>query len=76
MPPAAPDDAELGAWLHLLHSPGVGREAARRLLARFLSPQAAIDEIRRCSGTQFDPAIVEAFLRCQPEMEQAGRWNA
>ena len=33
---------ELGAWLHLLHSPGVGREAARRLLARFLSPQAAI----------------------------------
>jgi DNA processing protein len=42
MPPAAPDDAELGAWLHLLHSAGVGREAARRLLARFLSPQAAI----------------------------------
>ncbi len=33
---------ELGAWLHLLHSPGVGREAARRLLARFRSPQAAI----------------------------------
>jgi len=47
MPPVALeaatlDDAELGAWLHLLHSPGVGREAARRLLARFLSPQAAI----------------------------------
>lgn len=42
---AAPalDDAELGAWLHLLMSPGVGRETARRLLARFLSPQAAID---------------------------------
>ena len=36
-------DTELGAWLHLLHSPGVGREAARRLLARFGSPQAAID---------------------------------
>ena len=52
MPPAAPDDAELGAWLHLLHSPGVGREAARRLLARFLSPQAAIaapvDALRDC----------------------------
>ena len=36
-------DTELGAWLHLLHSPGVGREAARRLLARFGSPQAAIN---------------------------------
>jgi len=52
MQPAAPDDAELGAWLHLLHSPGVGREAARRLLARFLSPQAAIaapvDALREC----------------------------
>ena len=46
------DDAELGAWLHLLHSPGVGREAARRLLARFGSPQAAIasavDQLREC----------------------------
>lgn len=41
-PAPALDDAELGAWLHLLHSPGVGREAARRLLARFGSPQAAI----------------------------------
>ncbi len=36
------DAAELAAWLHLLHSPGVGREAARRLLARFLSPAEAI----------------------------------
>ncbi len=35
-------DDELDAWLHLLHSPGVGRESARRLLARFGSPQAAI----------------------------------
>ena len=34
---------ELCAWLHLLHSPGVGREAARRLLARFGSPRAAIE---------------------------------
>ena len=54
MPSAALDDAELGAWLHLLHSPGVGRSAARRLLARFLSPQAAIS------------APVEALLECVP----------
>jgi two-component system, cell cycle response regulator len=25
------------------------------------SPQAAIDELRRCAGTQFDPTVVEAF---------------
>ncbi len=36
-------DDELGAWLQLLHSPGVGREAARRLLAHFGSPQAVLD---------------------------------
>ena len=44
---------ELGAWLHLLHSPGVGRETARRLLARFGAPQAAIDAppdaLRECT---------------------------
>ena len=40
---AAPLDAdELGAWLHLLHSPGVGRDAARRLLAHLGPPQAVL----------------------------------
>lgn len=33
---------ELGHWLHLLYCPGVGRDAARRLLARFGSPLAAL----------------------------------
>lgn len=33
---------ELGAWLRLLETPGVGRESARRLLAGFGSPQAVI----------------------------------
>jgi HD-GYP domain-containing protein (c-di-GMP phosphodiesterase class II) len=27
-----------------------------------LSNEDALEEIRACSGTQFDPAIVEAFL--------------
>ena len=37
------DPAELGAWLRLLETPQLGRESARKLLAAFGSPQAAID---------------------------------
>lgn len=33
---------ELGAWLRLLETPGVGRESARRLLAAFGSPEAVL----------------------------------
>lgn len=36
------DRDELAAWLRLLETPGVGRESARRLLAAFGSPQAAL----------------------------------
>ena len=34
------------------------------------SAAAARDEIERCSGTQFDPAIVAAFRRAYPELER------
>lgn len=30
------------------------------------SEEEALAEVRRCSGTQFDPRVVEAFLRVQP----------
>jgi len=36
------DRDELGAWLRLLETPALGRESARKLLAAFGSPQAAI----------------------------------
>lgn len=36
------DAGELAAWLRLLETPGVGRDSARRLLAAFGSPQAAL----------------------------------
>lgn len=36
------DAGELAAWLRLIETPGVGRESARRLLAAFGSPQAAV----------------------------------
>jgi DNA processing protein len=37
------DRDELAAWLRLVASPGVGREAAQRLLVEFGSPQRALD---------------------------------
>jgi diguanylate cyclase (GGDEF)-like protein len=39
-----------------------------------LSPVLAAEEIRRCSGSQFDPAVVGVFIRCQPELEKIGNW--
>ena len=31
-----------------------------------MSPEVALDEVRRCSGTQFDPEIVMAFVSIFP----------
>jgi len=39
----------------------------RRPYREPMSHQAAIDELRRCSGTQFDPGIVEALVRVLAE---------
>ena len=33
--------------------------------------QSAVAEIERCSGTQFEPAIVETFLRAEPVLRAA-----
>ena len=38
------DSQELGAWLRLTLSPGVGNETARRLLTTFGSPQAVFEQ--------------------------------
>ncbi|MBV9466626.1 MAG: hypothetical protein JO206_01590, partial [Solirubrobacterales bacterium] len=27
-----------------------------------VSPDAALEELRRCAGTQFDPAVVQGFI--------------
>jgi HD-GYP domain-containing protein (c-di-GMP phosphodiesterase class II) len=32
-----------------------------RPYAETLTPEAAVEELRRCAGTQFDPVVVEAF---------------
>jgi HD-GYP domain-containing protein (c-di-GMP phosphodiesterase class II) len=36
-----------------------------------LSFEAALDEIKRCSGSQFDPQVIEAFLSIPPETWQS-----
>lgn len=37
-----------------------------RSYRRVLSPEEAIDELKRCKGTQFDPVVVEAFVDSHP----------
>ncbi|HSI59120.1 MAG TPA: DNA-processing protein DprA [Ideonella sp.] len=37
------DADELGAWLRLIETPGIGVESARRLLAAYGSPQSVLD---------------------------------
>jgi response regulator RpfG family c-di-GMP phosphodiesterase len=33
----------------------------------------ALDELERCSGEQFDPSVVEAFLKVQPLIQPVGQ---
>ncbi len=40
-----------------------------------VSLEMARDEIVRCNGTHFDPAVVDAFLRHQPALESIGCWD-
>ena len=35
-----------------------------------MTKQQAIDELRRNSGTQFDPAMTEVFIQALNEMEE------
>jgi HD-GYP domain-containing protein (c-di-GMP phosphodiesterase class II) len=34
---------------------------SERVYRKPLSPRQALEELERCSGSQFDPAIVDAF---------------
>lgn len=35
-----------------------------RVYSRSMSPQEAIEELKRCKGTQFDPELVDVFISC------------
>jgi DNA processing protein len=60
------DRDELGAWLRLLETPLLGRESARRLLAAFGSPEAAITASTEARREVVGPQQAAA-LATQPE---------
>jgi len=63
------DPQELGAWLRLTLSPGVGNETARRLLTAFGSPQAVFDQsaasLRQAGSTD---KLVKAIQTVPPQL--------
>jgi DNA processing protein len=76
------DSQELRAWLRLTLSPGVGNDAARKLLAAFGSPQAIFAQSATALGQigpaklvkaiQAEPSGLEALLQTTQEWLQAG----
>jgi DNA processing protein len=80
------DRNELAAWLRLLETPGVGRDSARRLLASFGGPQAALDAGRAAQREVLDdvqaaklaeaPESFEDLLRATWEWLGAGESGA
>ena len=59
------DPEEAAAWLRLVETPGLGRESARKLLAAFGSPQAAIAASTAARKEVVGPAVA-ALLDTEP----------
>jgi DNA processing protein len=72
------DRDELGAWLRLTLTPGVGNSAARSLLARFGLPQAIFDrpqaDLQECVSTAQARALVTAPPAWPALLETTWRW--
>ncbi len=64
------DRDEFSAWLRLLETPGVGRDAARALLARFGSPEAVLARVDRgAQGRRAAPAPPRRWRALPDEFE-------
>lgn len=48
---------------------------SERPYSKSMAASEAIKEIVRQSGAQFDPYVVQAFLRCQNQLEAEGEWD-
>ena len=46
-----------------------------RSYSKILSAEKSVEEIKSKRGTQFDPAVVDVFLRCLPQIEAVGQWE-
>ena len=64
-------DEELAGWVRLGTTPGLGRAAARRLLAAFGSPQAVLDASAAALGPFVDATSARALTQPPPEPQQA-----
>lgn len=67
------DHEELGAWLRLTLSPGVGNAAARRLLSRFGLPQAIFQQSE--AALQQCVTATQARALCEPPSTWAALWE-
>lgn len=64
-------DAELAAWLRLALTPGVGNTAARRLLARFGSPQVVLAQTHSALQACVSAAQATALTSPPPGWDNA-----
>ncbi len=62
---------ELAAWLRLAHTPGIGRAAARRLLAAFASAEGVFAASRQAHGEVVGPQVVQALHAAPAKLERA-----
>ena len=46
-----------------------------RIYSKIVAVEQAVGEIKSKRGTQFDPTVVDALLRCLPQIEAAGQWE-
>jgi len=63
------DRDEFSAWLRLLETPGVGREAARALLASFGSPEAVLQASTEARKTVVLPGPAAALAQIPEQFE-------
>jgi DNA processing protein len=63
------DRDEFSAWLRLLETPGVGREAARALLATFGSPEAVLQASTEARKAVVLPGPAAALARIPEQFE-------